>query len=182
MGYPPRRADDPAARARRLTLISAILAFAGGVLIFVACAVPFASASIGGASQSASVFSRGPDSGNAGWFVLEPVIVALLALGAGAVIMLVRQGWMQTVARVALAAFGVQTFFLFLGYSLGYQSGGISTGAGGPLGIVAGLALGVAGFIGVNMLRGAEQGQNPAPGPAVVRPGPGGPALPYGPA
>jgi hypothetical protein len=177
---------DPAARRRRLILISAILAFAGGVFIFVACAVPFASLSIAGESQSVSVFSRGPGSGNAGWFVLEPVFVALLAIAAGSVIMVVREGWMPTVARVMLAAFGIQTFFLFLGYTLGYAVSGVSVGAGGPLGIVAGLALAAAGCIGVILLRdqGAAAKPNAAPGPAMPPSGvgPGAPMPPYRPA
>lgn len=186
-GYVQQRAPmDPALRRRRLILVSAILAFAGGVFIFVACAVPFASVSAAGISQSVSVFSRGPDSGNAGWLVLEPVFVALLAIAAGSVIMVVREGWMPTVARIALAAFGVQTFFLFLGYSLGYATTGVSVGAGGPLGMVAGVALAIAGAIGVLLLRdqGAAQNPNPAAGPAMPPSGtgPGSPVPPYRPA
>jgi hypothetical protein len=186
-GYVPQRAPmDPALRRRRLILASAILAFAGGVFIFIACAVPFASVSIAGSSTSVSVFSRGPGSGNAGWFVLEPVFVALLAIAAGSVIMVVREGWMPTVARIALGAFGIQTFFLFLGYSLGYATTGVSVGAGGPLGLVAGVALALSGAIGVLLLRdqGAKQYPNPAPGPAMPPSGigPGAPVPPYRPA
>jgi hypothetical protein len=159
------------------------LAIVGAVVAVVACAVPFVTFVFGGHHQSASIFSPGPDTpGSDLWFVVEPVGVAALAIVGGVLLLAVRRGRLPAVAAGMLAAFGIQTVFLFLGYTLGYDNSGNQVSAGGPVGIVAGILLVVAGFLGLGSLRDQATAQNPAPGPVPPPGGAGAGAPPYPPA
>jgi hypothetical protein len=73
-----------------------------------------------------------------------------------------RHGWLVSFTAGMLAALGIQTFFLFIAYTMGNTtystevfgpSFGYSIGPGGPLGMTAGALLAVAGFLGVASAR-----------------------------
>lgn len=160
-----------------------ILGILGAALVVAASAIPFVSFSFGSSHQSASIFNPGPQApASAFWFVVEPAGVALLAIAGGILLLAVRRGRLPLVAGGMLVAFGVQTFFLFLGYAFGYDSRGNQMGAGGLVGLLAGIVLAVAGFIGLAGQHDPASAHSPAAGPTLPPAGTGMGAPPYPPA
>lgn len=139
-----------------------ILAIVGGLLAVVASAVPFVTYSFGSTHVSSSIFSPGPHAPGADyWFVVEPVGVVLLGILGGVLLLVQRRGHLPAVAAGGLVALGIQTLFLFAGYAFGYQTSGNHAGAGGPIGLVAGVLLAVGGFMGLAGVARDRQSQSP---------------------
>lgn len=182
-GYvPPGPAAGAAARDWQ-KVTAGILAILGGVLVVAASAIPFVTFGFGSSHQSASIFNPGPQApASAFWFVVEPAGIALLAIAGGILLLAVRRGWLPLAAGGMLAAFGVQTFFLFLGYAFGYDSRGNQMGAGGLVGLVAGIVLAVAGVIGLAGQHDPVSAQSPAAGPNLPPAGAATGVPPYPPA
>jgi hypothetical protein len=180
-GYGVPAAVPAQPRGTRPKLVPGILAFLGAVLAFVASAVPFTQLNLGnGHMQAESLFTPGPGApGALYWFAVEPVGVALIAILCGVLLLNRRKGRVQVLAASMLIALGFQTLFLFAGYAFGYLYSGNHIGAGGPVGMVAGVLLGAAGFAGLTGNTG-EPSQDSVPGSAAVAPGPGA-AAPYPP-
>ncbi len=101
---------------RWLNVVSGILGIAGGLLVIPACLLPFAYF----ASGSPSIFNPGDPTSL--WFALEPGAVIVVAIAIGIMLAVSRQRILQMVAGSILLGIGVQTFFLFVGYT-GYGLG-----------------------------------------------------------
>ena len=131
-GAPPRRST--------LAVIGGIAGIAAIPFILAGCFLPFIyySDTSGGGVTSSSVFNLGFP--GTAWFAAEPVAVMVFSI-APAIVLLVWSGRLATaIASGALIAFGVQTFFLFIGYTGGDLTLG-RIGAGGPLGLVGGFVM-----------------------------------------
>jgi hypothetical protein len=117
-----------------------ITALVAGVLILVACALPYIHYTDSTSPSSISIFYTGFAPSNA--FAIEPVGIAVLALVAGVVLMAWMSRLPRAVAAGILIAAGAQTFLLFAGYVL-FTAGSSSAqhGAGGFVGLLAGLLL-----------------------------------------
>ena len=114
----------------------------GALLVICACVLPFVTSG----QASVSIFS----SGGSGWLTVEPIVVALLALAAGAVIMAAARTLVPAVlglvAAGGLIGIGIQTLMLFAGYQFGTAVGG-TAGPGGLVGMFAALVLIAAGVV-----------------------------------
>ena len=169
---PPAYAPPPAGQKPGfgLRLTGMLLAIVGAVGIIVACLLPYAHFGPSDGGQSPSIFNAGPPTALL-WFAAEPVAVALVAIAAGIVLLASRPPGAHWTTAGMLLAFGIQTPLLFAGYLFGISAGaGFHHGPGGPVGVLAGLLLLVAGILG---LAGAAAG-----GRAAAQNG--GPAAPGG--
>jgi hypothetical protein len=139
-----------------LPMVGAILAIVGAILVIVACAVPYVhytDASI--QPSSLSVFNTGTNA--TFWYALEPVVVALIAIGAAILLLVSKSRILRAVASGALLAFGVQTFLLFVGYAgFGVSIQGVQPSAGGFIGMAAAVLILVAGVVPTITLFGRE--------------------------
>jgi hypothetical protein len=158
MLWAPAGSAEPAGLSRFLTLLpertasrslavtaSGVIAVVAGLMIITACALPNIHYT-DPATQPASASIINPGFAPANWFAAEPVLVALVAIGAGAVLIT----WMSRIPRViataVVLAYGAQTFLLFLGYVFfAVNSPSAQVGPGGVLGMVAGALLLAAG-------------------------------------
>lgn len=115
-----------------------------GILIVVACAVPYIHYTDSTSPSTISIFNSGFASSFA--FAIEPVGIALLALAAGVVLVAWVSRQPRAIAAGVLIAAGAQTFLMFAGYVL-FTVGSSSAqhGAGGFVGLLAGLLLFAAG-------------------------------------
>ena len=134
-----------AARPRSwLAIAGAATAMLAGVLIVVACALPYVHYTDSTSPSTVSIFN--PGFSPSIWFALEPVGVALVAFAAGVVLVASVSRMPQAVAAGALIALGVQTFLMFAGYVLlAATSASAQQGPGGFVGLLAGLLLFAAG-------------------------------------
>jgi hypothetical protein len=155
----PASVARPGTGKGRKTL-SGILALLGGVLVVVACAVPYVKFTVGSHTDSVSLFNPGPDAPGAEyWFLVEPLGVIILAI-LGAVLVLTSSGRARRRAVVAgaLTVLGIQTLFLFAGYAWGNGGDGNQTGPAGYIGMVAAILVAVSGIIGLT----AKDNEEPA--------------------
>lgn len=111
-------------------------------VVAVACYLPYTNYvnSPPGLSTQASILNQGYPAGF--WYAVEPVLVGALAV-AGGILMI---SWSDRTARMllaaALAASGLQTFALFLGYAGGTNIPGSGTsGPAGWVGMLGGILL-----------------------------------------
>jgi hypothetical protein len=142
---------DSVARDRGLRVAAGIMAIAAALVIVAASALPYVRLATGvaGHFESMSIFNAGPGSNASNlWFAVEPAGVALLGIILGVLLMVIRKGSLLAVAAGMLIAFGIQTVFLFLGYTLGLDFGTNKPGVAGAIGILGGLLLAGAGVMG----------------------------------
>jgi hypothetical protein len=128
-----------------MLLVSVGAAALGALLVIVACALPILES--GGASIS--LFN----SGNSGWYTMQPIIVVVLGLAAAAIIVAVERKLVPQllglVAAGALIGIGIETLTFFAGYEFG-GAGGAHAGTGALVGLLAALLLiagGAAGLV-----------------------------------
>jgi hypothetical protein len=143
----PVPAAAPAPPGTGLAVIGAVVAFAGAVVIIVACALPYANYTDQSISPSApSIFNPGYP--GALWYAVEPVAVAVVGIVAGVLLIALRGRLLRALAAGVLLAVGVQTFVLFIGYVLAAATGpGEHAAIGGGIGLLGGLALAISGAL-----------------------------------
>jgi hypothetical protein len=137
------------------------LAIAGGatsvvaaLVQFVACIFPYAYYS----DTSPSIFSGGFD-GDA-WFIAEPLVVILGALGASALVMIGVNRTASAVSSGALVALAIQSTMMWVGYAgVAHAQGRV--GPGSIIGLVGGVLLIVGGSLALTGV--VTQRQEPAP-------------------
>jgi hypothetical protein len=136
----------------RLAIAGGVVSIVGAVAIIAACILPYAKMTDPSAAQSAlSIFNAGFSGGL--WYAAEPVAVILVSLTAGVLLIALRHRLIRALATGALIAFGVQTFFLFVGYVGASATGsGEQAGLGGIIGVLAALAIIVGGALGAASL------------------------------
>ena len=174
-GWSPGYAVPPAAPkpGSGLRLTALLLAIAGGVVVIVACLLPYAHypSSVSG-PHAPSILNPGPAA--ALWFAAEPVGVALVAIAAGIVLVVSSSQAARWTTAGVLLAFGIQTPLLFAGYLFGIAFGsGFHQGPAGAVGILGGLLLLAAGILGlvgtaVSQRAAGQPGGTAAPGGAVT--------------
>jgi hypothetical protein len=133
-GVSPGRMGAPSTGLR---LGASAAATSGAALSLVGALLPYVSFDDGG---DVSVFDCG--FGGCGWFALEPIGLAVIGLGAAALISAGRVG--APVGSAVLATSGLWDLLLFAGYTgqaTGEGFGTSSVEAGGPIGVAGGLAL-----------------------------------------
>ena len=150
-------------------LAGGVVAMVGSLVVIAACAIPNIHYKTGSAgfsgdpTTSPSVFA--PGFGASNWFAAEPVAVAVLAFVAGAVLIEWSGGIPRALAAGVLLAYGVQTFFLFIGYvALAMGSPDAQLRPGGIVGAFGGVLLLAAGLAALNLSR-----QTPQNAVALVR-------------
>jgi len=127
---------------RRLNIVSGILGIAGGLLVVPASLLPFANFSSG----SPSIFNPGDPTSL--WFALEPGAVIVVAIAIGIVLAVSRQRTLQIAAGSILLGTGVQTFFLFVGYTgYGFSASETPGATGSVIGIVGAICLTTGGLL-----------------------------------
>jgi hypothetical protein len=137
-----------------------ILAIAGGLLVVVACALPYVKFTVGNTTQTQSLFDFGAGAAKSEyWFTVEPVSAILLGLIGGALLLMPSRRRLTVVAAGGLIVLGIQSTFLFAGYALGTGGGGSHAGPGGWIGVLAGVLLVVCGIIGAAGLAREDQVQ-----------------------
>jgi len=142
---PPQAGMAPSSNPRSLAATGGgVIAMVSGLLIIVACALPFVHYTDSQEPTSPSIFNTGFTPSNG--FAVEPVGVALIAFAAGVVLI----AWTNRIGRAigsgVLIAFGVQTVLLFLGYvALAVFSTSAQVRPGGLVGVLAGFMLIAAG-------------------------------------
>jgi hypothetical protein len=143
----PVPAAPPAAPGSRFAVAGALVAFAGAVVIIVACALPYATFTDPSVSPSTlSIFNPGYP--GALWYAVEPVAVAVLGVAAGVLLIALRGRVPRALAAGVLLALGVQTFVLFIGYVLAAATGpGEHAAIGGGIGLLGGLAMAIGGAL-----------------------------------
>jgi hypothetical protein len=125
-----------------LNMVSGILGIAGGLLLIPACLLPFAHYSSG----SPSIFNPGDPASL--WFALEPGAVIVVAIAIGIMLAVSTQRILQIVAGSILLGTGVQTFFLFVGYTGYGLSASETPGAtSAVIGIVGAISLTTGGLL-----------------------------------
>ena len=142
---PPQVGMAPSSNPRSLAATAGgVIAMVSGLLIVVACALPFVHYTDSQEPTSPSIFNTGfsPSYG----FAVEPVGVALIAFVVGVLLI----AWTNRIARAissgALIAFGVQTVLLFFGYiALAVLSESAQVGPGGVVGVLGGFLMLAAG-------------------------------------
>jgi len=156
--------------ARSPLLGPGIVGLAGAFLLLLGCVVPYVKFSGQSAVSLFGGFQSAPFS-ETFWFAIEPGGVMAITLVIS--ILLLARGRQRSFFAGLLAAFGVQTILLFAGYVFVVYSP-TKREAGGVLGLLAGVALIVAGL----MARSAAGPEAPQPAvggaaaPAAVSPGP----------
>ena len=132
----------------------AVPARAGGIIgLFGAAAVvggswlPYAHSTAPGSTGYPSIFNAGFPGSQ--WYAVEPVAVAVLGLVASAVLVARPGRRIDLIAAGMLAALGIQTFALFLGYagSTPYAEPNSQIGIGSFVGMIGGLCMGAAGVL-----------------------------------
>ena len=127
---------------RGLNIVSGILGIAGGLLVIPACLLPFAYFSWG----SPSIFNPGDPASL--WFALEPGAVIVVAIAIGIMLAVSTQRTLQIVAGSILLGIGVQTFFLFVGYTgYGFSASERPGATTAVIGIVGAICLTTGGLL-----------------------------------
>ena len=139
-GPPPAGAQQAAGRRSLVAIAGGVSAIVSGLLIIVACALPYIRYTDSQEPTSPSIFNTGFPASNG--FAVEPVGVALISIVVGILVV----AWSNRIARAiasgVLIAYGVQTVLLFFGYlALAVFSSSAHVGPGGPVGMFAGFLL-----------------------------------------
>jgi tryptophan-rich sensory protein len=139
-GRPPLVVSHATSGRSLAAIAGGVIAIVSGLLIIVACALPFVHYTDSQEPTSPSIFNPGfaPSNG----FAVEPVGVALIAIAVGILVLVWSNRIARAIASGVLIAYGVQTVLLFFGYlALAVFSKSAQVGPGGPVGMFAGLLL-----------------------------------------
>jgi hypothetical protein len=143
-GVAPVAFGPPARRRSLVAIAGGVIAILSGVVIIVACALPYIHYTDSQEPTTLSIFNSGYAAGN--WFAAEPVGVAVIAIVVGIVLLAWSNRTARAIASGVLIAYGVQTVLLFVGYvGLAAFSASARMGPGGPVGVLAGFLLIAAG-------------------------------------
>lgn len=147
----PLSVAPPRAPGFGVAIAGGVVAILGAALTIAACVLPYAKFTDNSAPTTPSILNPGFPGGL--WYAAEPVAVAVLAVAAGVTLMAMQNRTARILLAGALLAFGLQTFLLFVGYAGGAATGqSEQIGIGGPVGVIGGLAMIVAGGLGVASL------------------------------
>jgi hypothetical protein len=142
-----------------VALAGGVIAIVSGLVIIVACALPYIHYTDSQEPTTLSIFNTGFAPSN--WFAAEPVGVALIAIVVGIVLLAWSNRTARAIASGVLLAYGVQTVLLFVGYvALAAFSSSARMGPGGPVGVLAGFLLIAAG---ASALASVLAGDSPTP-------------------
>jgi hypothetical protein len=136
-------AGDPGRTSISWSVVGgAVAILVSAVVLTVACFLPFTYFinPPPGTTAQASIVNEGYGTGF--WYSVEPILVIVLAVAAGIVMI----AWSNRTARVilaaALAAIGLQTFALFIGYAGGTNiPGGETSGPAGWVGMAGAIVM-----------------------------------------
>jgi hypothetical protein len=134
-----------------------LLAFAGAAAILAGCLLPwYTYAPSGSASTSYSLFREGQGV-SVLWTVEEPIVIMIVAVSLGLALIAVRKAGLAAVVAPALMAFGILTALLFAGYAFTKLTGPAHHDVAGPVGLLGGLLVLMAGVLSYARLSGRRQ-------------------------